>query len=140
MSHGRVRRLFSSAISSWSAGRVKPIPLSFDNVIGKFDGVNEDHIEVHLIPADTFTETLGGDQKAFIGLFQMKIVMKYGTGALDTENIVEELQNVFKVDQIFKDETGFSVQVTTPIVVPEGKQIGGQWAVPCYFSYRADTN
>lgn len=140
MSHGRVRRLFSSALAQWSADRTQPIPISYDNVKSKFEGDAEDHIETHLIPADTFSDTLGGDHKAFIGLFQMKIVMTYGSGLITTEDVVEELQNLFKINQVFTDDTGFTVQVISPIVVPEGKQIGGQWNVPCYFSYRADTN
>jgi L-rhamnose isomerase len=136
MSHARVRTLFSAALANFA--QQKNMKVSYDNVSDGFD--NEDHIESHIIPADTFSETLSGDHKAFIGMFQMTIVTQYGTGYLKTESLVEELQTVFKLNEMFTDTTGFSVQVTSPIHTPEGKQVGGQWRVPCYLNYRADTN
>lgn len=138
MSHARVRKLFSAALAEYAV--LKGIKVSYDNVKEKFDEDDDDHIETHLIPADTFTDTLGGDHKAFIGMYQMKIVTKYGTGYLKTEEIIEELQAIFKVFKEFTDDTGFSVQVISPIKTPEGKQNASQWAVPAYFEYRADTN
>lgn len=138
MSHARVRTLFSAALAEYA--ELKGIKVSWDNVKEQFDADDADHIETHLIPADTFTDTLGGDHKAFIGLYQMKIVTKYGTGYLKTEEIIEDLQNVFKVYKEFTDTNGFAVQVISPIKTPEGKQNASQWAVPAYFEYRADTN
>lgn len=136
MSHGLIRKTFSAALATYAAQ--KNIPVSYDNVKGMFD--TEDHIEAHLIPSDTFSDTLGGDHKAFIGMYQMTIVVQYNTGYLKVESIVEELQNIFQINKMFTDVSGFSVQVVSPIKTPEGKQVGVQWRVPCYFEYRSDTN
>jgi len=136
MSHARVRTLFSAALANFA--QQKNMKVSYDNVKEGF-GV-EDHIESHIIPADTFSDTLSGDHKAFIGMYQMTIVTEYGTGQLKTEGLVTELQTIFLVNKMFTDASGFSVQVTSPIHTPEGKQVDGQWRVPCYFDYRADTN
>lgn len=143
MSHAKVRKIFAAALAEYAA--LKGLKVSYDNVKEKFDDNDEDHIKSHLIPADTFTDTLGGDHKAFIGMFQMTIVTKYGTGYLLTEEIIEELQNVFKVYKDFLEDendpiNSFRVQVTSPIKNPEGKQNASQWVVPAYFEYRADTN
>lgn len=136
MSHGRIRTIFSALLAEYSVQ--KNIPVSFDNVKSQFDSV--DHIETHLIPSDTFSDTLGGDHKAFIGMYQMTLVVQYNTGYLKAEQMVEELQDIFAVNEMFTDTSGFSVQVISPIKTPEGKQVGLQWRVPCYFEYRSDTN
>lgn len=136
MSHARIRKLFSATLSEYAA--LKNIPVSYDNVKSLFD--SEDHIESHIIPADTFSDTLSGDHKAFIGMFQMTLVVQYNTGLLNAETMIDELQSIFGVNQMFTDTSGFSVQVISPIKYPEGKQSGTQWRVPCYFEYRADTN
>ena len=135
MSHARIRKLFSAALSEYAT--VNNIPLSFDNVKEQFI---TDHIESHLIPSDTFSDTLSGDHKAFVGMFQMMLVVQYNKGLLKPEQWVEDLQNIFQINKMFTDTTGFSVQVISPIKTHEGKQEGVQWRMPCYFEYRSDTN
>lgn len=136
MSHARVRRLFAAALTSYASG--KGYTVSHDNVKARFKGAT--HIRSHLIPVDTFSDTLSGDHNGFIGMYQMTVVTKFGTGVLDSELVLEELQQVFKNNRRFVDDTGFAVQVVSPIKSPEGKQIEGEWVVPCYFNYRSDTN
>ena len=138
MSHARVRKLFSAALATYA--EQKGIKVSYDNVKEMFDDTTVDHIESHLIPADTFSDTLSGDHNSYIGMYQMTLVSKYGIGLLDPEELIEELQNIFQNNKMFTDADGFSVQVMSPIHSPEGKQAGVQWRVPCYFNYRADTN
>lgn len=135
MSHARIRKIFSALLANY--GVQKNIPVYFDNVVGTVTG---DHLEAHLIPADTFSGTLSGDHKAFIGMFQITIVVQYNTGLLKAEQIVDELQAIFGINQMFTDTSGFAVQVVSPIKTPEGKQDGVQWRAPTRFDYRADTN
>lgn len=136
MSHARVRTLFSAALANFA--QQKGLEVSYDNVMIEFTG--DTYIKSHTIPADTFSDTLSGDHKGFIGMYQMTIVTKYGVGSLVAETLVDELQSIFIVNQMFTDTSGFSVQVISPIKVPEGKQDGTVWVLPCYFDYRADTN
>jgi hypothetical protein len=135
MSHARIRKIFSALLADYAES--KNIDVSFDNVTLTSDG---DRIESHLIPSDTFSDTLSGDHNAYIGMFQMTLVVQYNNGLLEVESMVEELQVIFKNNKVFTDSSGFSVQVISPIKTPEGRQSGVQWRVPCYFEYRADTN
>lgn len=135
MSHARIRKLFSAALSEYAS--LNNIPVSFDNVKSSF---TTDHIESHLIPADTFSDTLAGDHKAFIGMFQMTLVVQYNTGLLKPEQWTSDLQDIFAINKLFTDTSGFSVQVVSPIKTHEGKQLDTQWKVPIYFDYRSDTN
>lgn len=137
MSNGRIRTIFSAALGAWAVA--EGIKVSYDNV--NVTLMNEDNIKTHLIPVDTFSDTLSGDHIGYLGIFQMTITTKYGSGLLKTERIIEEWQRqLFPVTKIFTDDSGFNVQVIGPVTAVEGKQIGSQWVVPCYFNYRADTN
>lgn len=137
MSHGRIRIMLSAALGDWCDQN--GIDYSVDNVY--HESVEDlNHIRSHTIPADTYSDTLGGDIITYVGMFQMSIHTKFGTGLLDQEAIITGLQEVFKLNRRFTDSGGFTVQVTSPLHTPEGKQNGGQWVVPTYFDYRADTN
>lgn len=136
MSHSRVRALFNTALIAYATP--KNIRVATDNV--KFTpNVNETYIAAHLIPAETYTNTLGGDHKAFIGIYQMKVVTGTGVSTSASDDITQDLQTVFQVDKEFTKD-GFTVQIVSPIHSPEGKAQDGSWVVPCYFEYRADTN
>lgn len=136
MSHARVRNLFSAALAAYAS--TKGSKVSYDNVKTEF--TSDVHIKSHLMPADTFSDTLSGDHKGFIGLYQMTVVTKMGIGTLPADQVAEDLQTIFEINKRFVDANGFAVQVTTPLHTHEGKQVDGEWVVPCYFNYRADTN
>lgn len=136
MSHAKVRALFNTALLAYATP--KNIRVSTDNV--KFTPTtNEVYISAHLIPAGTYTNTLGGDNKEYIGVYQLKVVTGSGVSTSASDNITDELQTVFQVDKLFTKD-GFTVQVTSPIHSPEGRAQEGSWVVPCYLEYRADTN
>lgn len=136
MSHARVRNLFSAALAAYAS--TKGSKVSYDNVLTTF--TSDVHIRSHLMPVDTFSDTLSGDHKGFTGLYQMTVVTKTGIGTLSADSVTDDLQAIFEINRRFVDSNGFAVQVTTPLHTHEGKQIDGEWVLPCYFSYRADTN
>ena len=136
MSHAKARALFNTALLAYATP--KQIRVATDNVMFK-PITNETYIAAHLIPADTTTNTLGGDHKKFIGIYQIKVVTGSGVSTSVSDNITQDLQDVFQVDKMFTKD-GFTVQVVSPIHSPEGRAQEGSWVVPCYFEYRADTN
>ena len=137
MSHSAVRNLFATIVAQYAA--TKGIRVSYDNFKIKPEA-NETYLETHLIPADTTTETLGGDHKKFIGLYQIKVVGGSGVATAQTDAIVNELQTIFPIYSLHTNVDGFTVQVLSPVKSPEGKVQDGKWSIPCYFEYRADTN
>lgn len=139
MSHFKVKSLFEIALAEYAA--TKGIRVAYDNV--KFTATtNETYLQTHLMPADTFTDTMSGDHTAYIGVFQIKIIIGSGKSVKVVSEISTELQNIFKTYKVFREASPstFSVQVFSPFNVPEGKVIDGSWIVPCYFQYRADTD
>ena len=137
MSHARVRNLFQTTLKTYADA--KNIRVAFDNV--QFTPTtNETYLVSHLMPASTNSGTLSGDHKAFVGVYQVSVVTVSGRATSQSDQISAELQQEFTVYKRYTDSTGFTVQVMTPLHVPEGKVQNGGWIVPCYFNYRADTN
>jgi hypothetical protein len=105
--------------------------------------VEDTFIVAHIIPADTESDTLSGDHKAYTGIFQMMVRSDaLGNGVLNAELAADKLQEIFYINRRLSDND-FVVQVTSPLRVGEGIQgpEGNEWwQVPCRFTYRADTN
>lgn len=137
MSHSQVRNLFQTALKTYADA--KPIRVAYDNV--QFVPLaGETYLVSHLLPAQTDSNTLSGDHKAFFGVYQITIVTPSGKATSASDAIAKELQERFSIYKRYTDSTGFTVQVMTPLHVPEGRVKNGGWIVPCYFNYRADTN
>ncbi len=137
MSQARVRNLFQTALSQYAT--TKNIRVAFDNVQFK-PQANEVYLVSHLLPSSTATQTLEGDHKRFLGVMQITIVTPSGTATAKSDEIANDLQEMFTIFKRYTDSEGFTVTVMTPLNVPEGKVQNGGWIVPCYFNYRADTN
>lgn len=139
MSQARVRNLFQTALSQYAT--TKNIRVAFDNIQTKpkFEA-NETYLVSHLLPSSTATQTLNGDHKRFLGVYQVTIVTPSGTATAKSDEIANDLQEMFTIFKRYTDSDGFAVTVMTPLNVPEGKVQNGGWIVPCYFNYRADTN
>lgn len=153
MSHGTIRKLLNKALLEYTDTTGIPVYLdnvrSFDKNGSPIDPpTTGDYLKAHCIPADTYDDSLSGDHMVYIGIYQVTIVTKYGVGSLQSENIAKAIQNVFYRNRRIVDpadtnpivENRFTVQVTSPVVVPEGRQQGVQWVLPIHFEYRADTN
>lgn len=139
MSQAKIRNIFQTVVYDYAQG--KSLRVAYDNV--QFTpNVNETYLACHLMPSVTKTETLSGDHKAFIGIFQVTIVAGSGKSTSAVDQIADDLQNEFKVYSLHSEEgsPSFIVQVISPLNVPEGRVQAGNWVVPCYFEYRADTN
>lgn len=153
MSNSRIRRLFFDELVTqltdadteelkWPVLQ-NGITLTDEN--GTKLDPNYTHIVVHLIPAPAETETLKGDHIRYTGIYQMdvNVLLKMDQYDANThlEEIEEELQRIFKVNMLLVNETGFAVQVLSPIKTSEASRVKDTnwWRSICYFNYRSDT-
>lgn len=139
MSHAKVRNIFQSLLAEETkvGGPLEGMRLAYDNV--KFvPKTNELYLALHLMPVDTFSDTLNArDHTAILGLFQVKVIEGSANATGVSDDVVAALNDIFIADKVYGEE--FKVQIITPLKVSEGKAQDGRWSVPCYFEYRADT-
>lgn len=117
-------RMYSYSLANIDSGPVETLP----------------YLEAHIIPADTFSDTLDGDHLGIEGMWQIKVYTQYGTGTLQSAQIGRELSKIYKINKVFEYDDDFSVQVISPLKCHQGIQEGTRWVVPYYFEYRSDTN
>ena len=135
MSHAIIRRLFETALADADL----ELDIAYENT-EYIPTTNKAYLTVALMPYDTFTDTLkGSDHTAFVGLFQIKVVVPEHSGVDDADTIIRQLRGVFTTDTVFYKDS-FWVQVVSPISAQTGRVQNSNWVVPCYFEYRADTN
>lgn len=139
MSHAKVRNIFQSLLAEETkvGGSLEGMRLAYDNV--KFvPKTNELYLALHLMPVDTFSDTLNArDHTGILGLFQVKVIDGSASATGVSDDVVAALNDIFIADKVYGE--GFKVQIITPLKVSEGKAQDGRWSVPCYFEYRADT-
>lgn len=97
-------------------------------------------LATHLIPVDTYSETLNSDIRTYLGLYQITIRVPTEQSKDVADAIVEKLSTLFPSDLLLL-ETGlkpFSTQLIEPLKEAQGRRIDNWWVVPCTLEFRAN--
>ena len=138
MSHAIIASIYEAKLIAWNAARSEKLKIVFENT-AYTPAAGETYLRAFTIPADTASNTLGGDHRLFTGLFQVSIVTPAGSGKAKTNPITTELVGLFP---LYARDTKGAVTVVTMSPVDPGPGITGDstYTVPVSFLYRADTN
>ncbi|WP_179179074.1 phage tail terminator-like protein [Pseudomonas sivasensis] len=137
MSHAIISSIYEAKLLAWSKVRAEPIKVVFENI--QYDPADgETYLRAFALPGDTASSTLAGDHRAFIGVYQISIVVPAGTGKTKTNPLVVELAGLFR---LYARDTKSGVTVVTMSPVEQGPGItdAATYMVPVSFEYRADT-
>lgn len=137
MSHAIISSIYDAKLLAWSKVRAEPIKVVFENI--QYDPADgETYLRAFALPGDTASSTLAGDHRAFIGVYQISIVVPAGTGKTKTNPLVVELAGLFR---LYARDTKSGVTVVTMSPVEQGPGItdAATYMVPVSFEYRADT-
>jgi hypothetical protein len=135
MSHSIIRLLFQERLAAWAQAR--GLRVAYQNVA--FDPADDEtYLQAYLLPAGTDTNTIGGDHKAYTGVFQVNAVTPSGNGPTAAEDLVTAIADLFPVFlRLSKDD--FTVIVLTPVEPGPGITFDSTYTVSASFQYRADT-
>jgi hypothetical protein len=138
MSHRTIRQIYEARLAAWASARAPVLRIAYEGVtFTPADG--ETYLKAYTMPAGTNSETLGGDHKAYTGVFQISVVTPSATGTGKAEGIVDELATLFPLNGRYT-KTGLAVMTLTPVEPGHGIPDGNNWTVAASFQYRADTN
>lgn len=137
MSTNAIRAALESRLETWAAARVPALRIAWQNT--SFTPANgETYLAAFLLPADTGSEDLKGDHRAYRGVFQVSITCPINAGAGAAFGIAAELNTLFPVNGRYS-----SGSVTAQIIGPAsaGPAISepDRFTVPVSIPYRADT-
>jgi hypothetical protein len=138
MSHKIIRQIYEARLAAWATARVPALRIAYQGVTFT-QAAGETYLESFVLPAGTTSESLGGDHKAYTGVFQVSVIGPAGAGTGKSEGIVDELAALFPLFDRYS-KAGLTVVTMTPVEQGPGIPDGSNWTVPASFQYRADTN
>lgn len=136
MSHAIIASIYEAKLLAWSKARTEPIKVVFENV--QYDPADgETYLRAFMLPGDTASSTLAGDHRAFIGVYQVSIVVPANTGKTKTNPLVAELTALFPL-YARDTKAGLTVVTMSPVDSGPGIPDPPTFTVPVSFEYRAD--
>lgn len=99
----------------------------------------ETFIRGYIRPASTLSETLSGDHKSLIGLYQFSIITPSNTATSISDAIVNYISSLFKIYSIHQTDSG-SFQITSHLQVLPSVEDAASFMTPVRIRYRADVN
>ncbi len=133
MTIARIRSAFENRLSGWADARLPPIPVAWENV--NFSS-SLTYLRAYVLPAETTTD-LEGAYRGYSGIFQASIFVPRGTGVNDAQEIVEELDALFPVNDRIT-VSGLTVQIITPMSPSPWRQDDDFISTAVRTRYRAD--
>lgn len=138
MSDRLIRQLFEARLKTWADARAPALPVAFENVTFTPPANGSTYLRAFLLPADTTSRDLAGDNRNRSGVFQINIVAPIGTGPGAAEGIAAELEALFPMNLLLTSGT-FQVLQTSPVRKRRGITEDARYTVPVDFEYQSDT-
>ena len=129
MTQRTLRKEIEDKVAAWAA--TKSIPIAYENVT--FVKPSTTFVELYIIPATTVNHTVAAKRATLYGIVQFNIYCKSGEGTKKSEDIAQELIDLFPVVP----------KVGTVSIAQTGKIMNSfydsQWRVlPVSFRYRQE--
>jgi hypothetical protein len=138
MSHKLIRQIYEARLAGWAAARAPALRIAYQSV--EFAPTSgETYLAAFTLPAGINSETLGGDHKAYTGLFQISVVTPAGAGTGKAEGVVDELSALFPLNARYT-KSGLTVMTLTPVEPGPSIEVDSNLTVSASFQYRADTD
>jgi len=138
MSHNIIASIYEARVITWAKARPVPLKVVVENgAYAPKDG--ETYLQAFTLPADTTSNTLGGDHRLYTGVFQVSIVTPSGKFRGPAGTLADEITALFP---LYERNTKSGLTVVTLTPPDQGPGIPGDttYTVPLSFQYRADTD
>ncbi|EIM14253.1 phage tail terminator-like protein [Pseudomonas chlororaphis] len=138
MSHQVIASIYEARLIAWAGSLPDPLRVELENgVFSPEDG--ETYLRAFTLPADTASNTLGGDHRLYTGVFQVSIVTPAGKYRGVGGTLVDQIAALFP---LYERNTKNALTVVTMTPVDQGPGIPSDttYTIPVSFAYRADTN
>lgn len=138
MSHNIISAAFESRLLAWAKARAKPLKVVVENETYS-PATGETYLRAFTLPAVTGSNTLSGDHRVYVGVFQVSVITPSGKYRTEASGIVDELAALFALN-LRIPRAGLVALVMTPVAPGPGIQDENAFTIPASFQYRSDTN
>lgn len=136
MSDALVRAAFETRLLAWANAQVPPIPVAFENAA--FVAPTGRYARAYLLPSPTASETLNGEHRRRMGIFQVSLCMPIGAGPGAAAALTASLDAAFPM-ALPMTQGGVKVFLLSPMSPAPAIQEPDRFVVPVSCTYRADT-
>jgi len=137
MSHAIIASIYEARLIAWAKTLPTPLKVVVENeAYDPADGIT--YLQAFTLPADTASNTLGGDHRMFTGVFQVNIVTPSGKFRGAAGALVDQITALFPLYERNK-KGSLTVMTLTPVDPGPGIADGTTFTVSASFQYRADT-
>lgn len=135
MSDAIIRAAFETRLAAWAAAQVPPIPVAYENA--PFTPPAGRYARCFLMPAPAASETLNGEHRRRMGVFQVSLCMPIGTGPAAGAALAASLDAVFPMTGPMT-QGGLRIFILSPMAIAPAIQEPDRYVVPVSCTYRAD--
>ena len=136
MSDALVRAAFETRLLAWANAQVPPIPVAFENA--SFTPPTGRYVRAYLLPAPTASETLNGEHRRRMGVYQVSLCMPIGSGPGAAAALCASLDAAFPM-ALPMSQGGVKVFMLSPMSPAPAITEPDRYVVPVSCTYRADT-
>lgn len=138
MSHNIIASIYEARLIAWAGSLPDPLRVELENgVFLPEDG--ETYLRAFTLPADTASNTLGGDHRLYTGVFQVSIVTPSGKYSGAAGALADQIAALFPLYE-WNTKGSLTVVTMTPLDQGPGISADTTYTVPVSFQYRSDTN
>lgn len=138
MSHNIIASIYEAKLIAWA--KALPVPLKVVVENESYTPVADaTYLRAYTLPADTASNTLGGDHRLYTGMFQVSIVTPSGKFRGAAGALADQVTALFPLYERNK-KGALTVVTMTPVDQGPGLPDDTTFTVPVSFQYRADTN
>lgn len=136
MSDALVRAAFETRLLAWANAQSPAIPVAFENAafmppVGRY-------VRAYLLPAPTASETLNGEHRRRMGVFQVSLCMPIGSGPGAAAALTASLDAAFPM-ALPMTQGSLRLFMLSPMSPGPAIQEPDRFVVPVSCTYRADT-
>jgi hypothetical protein len=135
MSDALVRAAFETRLAAWAAAQSPAIPIAYENAT--FTPPTGRYVRCFLIPAPAASETLNGEHRRRMGVFQVSLCMPIGSGPGAAASLAASLDTAFPLSAPMT-QGGIKVFLLSPMSIAPAIQDGDRYVIPVSCTYRAD--
>ncbi|VEJ54630.1 phage tail terminator-like protein [Pragia fontium] len=113
------------------------LKVSYENV--QFEPFDDIYLESHVIPAKTNSIDLAGDSRVYVGVYQVNVVVKAGSGKSKAGKIANDIINAFPLN-LELSRGDFTVYINSVPSAFPAVQGNATYSIPVSMNYRSDNS
>ena len=136
MSNAAIRAGLENVLAAWAQAQAPPIPVAWQNQA--FTPPPARYIRAFLLPGKTASYDMDGEQRVFVGVWQVSLCMPLGSGSADAQTLEAAICALYPKETPIT-ASGVTTTLKSPMSAGPSIPNDTHYTVPISCSYQAFT-